>query len=247
MRTWKLASIVAFGCLFVGMNASPARADGANAADDAAAQPRVEAESIFYARLGYGAIFTAQTQGVPSVGLVGYRHELDAFAVDMSFLNFAFANGSSPYVGSSSNASSGSWLKLEALRFARPRANASGYAGGGLSWGSTNVENKSEYSSGSGLQGELTVGYETARNSSIRAFYPGRRHAALLRAGIDGLLIRVLERDRPQSRDCFDVEPQVLADADDLDGAWFQASVAVLTWAPETAAARSPAADSDPD
>ena len=170
MRTWKLASIVAFGCLFVGMNASPARADGANAADDTGVQPRVEAESIFYARLGYGAIFTAQTQGVPSVGLVGYRHELDAFAVDMSFLNFAFANGSSPYVGSSSNASSGSWLKLEALRFARPHANGSGYAGGGLSWGSTSVENKREYSSGSGLQGELTVGYETARNSSIRAF-----------------------------------------------------------------------------
>jgi hypothetical protein len=130
----------------------------------------VEADSIFYARLGYSAIFTRQTEGVPSVGLIGYRHELEAFAVDISLLNFAFASGAGTYGLTSSNASSGSWLKLEALHFARPRANSSVYEGGGLSWGAMDARNGSERSSGSGLQGELTVGYETARSSSIRAF-----------------------------------------------------------------------------
>ena len=133
---------------------------------------RVDSDSIFYARLGYGAIFAGQTQGVPSVGLIGYRHELDSFGIDVSFMNFQFNNSGSynGYYGPASNASSGSWIKLEGLYFNTPLANRTAYVGGGLSWGGTSISDGNQSWDGSGLQGELTAGYEIARASTIRLF-----------------------------------------------------------------------------
>jgi hypothetical protein len=146
--------------------------DRTNVSGTQAAKLRVDSDSVFYARLGYGAIFADPRQAVPSVGLIGYRHELDSFAIDVSFLNFqlnsAPSNGS--YYGAATTASSGSWIKLEGLYFTRPLANRTAYFGGGLSWGGTSISDGRAYWDGTGLQGELTAGYEMARASTIRVF-----------------------------------------------------------------------------
>lgn len=132
---------------------------------------RVGIDSFGYARLGYGSVIGGGTSGHPAFGF-GFRAELDAFALDVSFLNQQLP--SSSVYGSSSGAA-GSFVKLEALRFAHPRSNASPYFGGGLSWGVTSAyggSSATSYSSwsGSGLQGELTAGYEWPRATELRVF-----------------------------------------------------------------------------
>jgi hypothetical protein len=135
---------------------------------------RFHTDSVWYARLGYGSLFGDSTYGLPSVGF-GYRAELDSFAIDASFLNFQFRQGD---YYSSSGASAQSLLKLSGLYFLNPRANRSGYFGGGLSYGRQSFGASynpatSYYRSdwdGSGLQGELTAGYELARATSLRFF-----------------------------------------------------------------------------
>jgi hypothetical protein len=144
---------------------------------------RVHVESLGYARLGYGSIFGDQHYGGPTIGF-GYRAELDNFGFDVSFLNYQVpsSGGTSVYYGSSDSSMSGSLLKIEALRFMRPTANATMYVGGGASYGMTSfgggygANTATTYRSswqGSGLQGELTVGYEWPRASGLRAFVQG--------------------------------------------------------------------------
>lgn len=148
--------------------------DRTNVTMTQASARRVHSDSIWYARLGYGSIFGDRAHGMPALGF-GYRAELDSFAIDVSFLNFQF--GSSNYA--SSGASAGSWLKLSGLYFLNPRASLTGYFGGGLSYGRRSFGGDWHYSptgtyttawEGSGLQGELTVGYELARATSLRLF-----------------------------------------------------------------------------
>jgi hypothetical protein len=144
--------------------------DRANVSATQASKLRVDSDSIFYVRLGYGAMLADQRQRVTSIGPIGYRHELDSFGIDVSFLNFQVNNPASSggYYGPS--ASSGSWIKLEGLYFSRPVANATAYLGGGLSWNWTSIlDGRAEWG-GNGLQGELTAGYEMARASTIRLF-----------------------------------------------------------------------------
>jgi hypothetical protein len=128
---------------------------------------RVEADSLWYARLGYGSVFGDRAYGGPAIGF-GYRHELDAFGVDVSFLNVQ-SKQSEPYsyYTPSTGAFSGSLLKLEGLYFVNRTANATPYAGGGLSWGLASFGNGWH---GSGLQAELTAGYELPRASTLRTF-----------------------------------------------------------------------------
>lgn len=142
--------------------------DRTNVSEAQAEQPRrVASDSIVYARLGYGGIFGDRTYGGPSIGLIGFRKELDSFGVDVSFLNFQYKSDSGyGYSGGMT----GSWLKLEALRFMTPESDRSAYFGGGLSWSTTNLETTDKSWSGSGLQGELTAGYELGRASTIRVF-----------------------------------------------------------------------------
>ena len=146
--------------------------DRTNVSATQATKLRVDSDSIFYARLGYGAMFADPKQPVTSVGLIGYRHELDSFGIDVSFLNFQVnhAGGSSGYGAGNTDASSGSWVKLEGLYFKRPLANQTAYFGGGLSWSGASIFDGRTDWSGNGLQGELTAGYEMARASTIRAF-----------------------------------------------------------------------------
>src|SRR5206468_8091878 len=95
---------------------------------------RVPADTFWYARLGYGAMFADTSYGTPALGY-GYRAELDSFAVDVSFFNYQIrtSNTYSYYGGTSDEAIAGSLLKLEGLYFLNPSANKSGYVGGGLS------------------------------------------------------------------------------------------------------------------
>ena len=126
--------------------------------------------SFGYARLGYGGVFAERTHGAPALGL-GYRGEFDSFALDVSFLNYLI--GTDAYQG---NAFAGSFLRLQALRFLNPGADRSAYIGGGVGWGGVQVERESTLTSyvsgwhGTGLQGEVTGGYELARRSPMRLF-----------------------------------------------------------------------------
>ena len=143
--------------------------DRTNVTTPQAEPKRVGIDSFGYARLGFGRTFGEHGGGNPAIGF-GYRAELDSFALDVSFLNHQVPSGT----GGSSGAS-GSLLRLTALRFINPRANASAYFGGGLGWGLTSGSVNSTqngYSSwrGSGLQGELTAGYELPRASELRVF-----------------------------------------------------------------------------
>jgi hypothetical protein len=134
---------------------------------------RLHSDSLWYARLGYGAVFGNRAYGTPAFGF-GYRAELDSFAIDVSFLNFQIGTSNSE----PSDATAGSLLKLSGLYFLNPKANLTGYVGAGLSYGHSSFSDPTysgigTYTSGwdgSGLQGELTVGYELARATSLRLF-----------------------------------------------------------------------------
>jgi hypothetical protein len=149
-----------------------------------ATAPRVHSDSFSYARLGYGGIFGKQSYGMPSFGF-GYRAELDRVAIDVSFLNLLV--GQSDYYSSSTNAGGSSLVKLSGLYLLNRDANSTPYVGGGLSWGRTYVTAQRTdparvgtgpstiyyYDTGghgSGLQGELTAGYELGRATTIRVF-----------------------------------------------------------------------------
>ena len=133
---------------------------------------RVYSDSVAYARLGYGGVFADRVYNGPSVGVFGYRREFDAFGIDVSFLNFQYKSSTpmpGPYLGETGGMT-GSWVKLEFLRFLTPTAARSTYFGAGLSWSTANLDNGSRSFEGSGLQGELTIGHELGRASTIRAF-----------------------------------------------------------------------------
>ena len=95
---------------------------------------RVHVESLGYARLGFGSVVGSQGGG-PTMGF-GYRGELDSFGFDVSFLNYQLpSSGFGGFYSESNGSVSGSLLKLEALYFLKPTANATMYVGGGASYG----------------------------------------------------------------------------------------------------------------
>jgi hypothetical protein len=161
--------------------------DRTNVTAAQATAQRVHSDSFTYARLGYGGIFGSQTYGTPSFGF-GYRAELDKVALDVSFLNLQ--PGQSGDYGAS-NASGASFVKLSGLYLLNRYANSAPYLGGGLSWGRTYINETQPpeiartgagpntvyyYNTGgrgSGLQGELTAGYEFGRATTIRMFVQG--------------------------------------------------------------------------
>jgi hypothetical protein len=148
--------------------------DRTNVTASQATARRIHTDSVWYARLGYGSLVGNDAYGTPALGF-GYRAELDSFAIDVSFLNLQFSTANS---SSSSGAAAQSWLKLSGLYFLNPTANRSAYLGGGLSFGHQSFGGSFDattgyYTSawdGSGLQGELTAGYELARATSLRVF-----------------------------------------------------------------------------
>jgi hypothetical protein len=146
--------------------------DRTNVTTPQAEPRRVGIDSFGYARLGYARMLGSGGASNPAIGF-GYRAELDSWGLDVSFLNQQLPSSNGAFGGSTGMA--GSLLKLQALYFLAPRANASAYLGGGFSWGTTMRSSDSAqngYSSwhGSGLQGELTAGYELPRASELRVF-----------------------------------------------------------------------------
>jgi hypothetical protein len=139
----------------------------------AARQNRTHSDSVWYARLGYGMYFADDSYGGPAVGFIGYRREGVRYGIDVSFLNFQYKSSDrSGGFGLSQGSSgmTGTWLKLEMLRYFRPAADRSPYIGAGLSLSATNLDRNATYWQGNGLQGELTAGYEMGRASSIHIF-----------------------------------------------------------------------------
>ncbi|HEX2551196.1 MAG TPA: hypothetical protein VHK64_06345 [Nocardioidaceae bacterium] len=148
-----------------------------NVAMSQMAPNRVEADSLWYLRLGYGMTFGGDLRKGPALGF-GYRYELDNLALDLSFLNFMIDSEDN----NSSNGSVGvtaTWVRLEGLFFLNPTANGSAYIGGGLGWGAAAVVRAETDSagyttgsvfSGSGLEGQVTAGFEFLRASTIRMF-----------------------------------------------------------------------------
>jgi len=159
--------------------------DRTNVTAAQATAQRVYSDSFSYARLGYAGIFGDQIYRTPSFGF-GYRAELDKVAIDVSFLNLQV--GQSDYYSSSASAGGASLVKLSGLYLFNRTANATPYLGGGLSWGRTYINDvqQAEFTPvgagpasvyyyntgghGSGLQGELTAGYEFGRATTIRMF-----------------------------------------------------------------------------
>jgi hypothetical protein len=141
--------------------------DRTNATAAQQAPKRVEADSLWYFRLGYGGVTGPATNSGPGFGF-GYRYELDSLAIDLSFLNLVVAGSNDPM--STDKGVTGSWARLMALYYFNPTANGSFYLGGGLGYGVTAVSNATATYSGSGLQGEAAAGYEFLRASTIRIF-----------------------------------------------------------------------------
>ena len=158
----QMARSIATGREMTGFNV----VDRTNVTASQSTARRFHSDSLWYARLGHGALFGKATYGTPALGF-GYRAELDSFAIDVSFLNFQFSTADS----SSSGAAAQTLLKLSGLYFLNPTANRSPYFGGGLSFGHQSFGGRYDPTSGyytsnwhgNGLQGELTAGYELAR------------------------------------------------------------------------------------
>jgi hypothetical protein len=140
---------------------------------------------LSYTRLGHAMVFDATRRTAPGFGF-GLRAELETFAVDVSFLNLALGVN---VVDTGRDLMAGSLLRIQVLRFLTPHRSRSAYAGGGLGWGQVSLERAQTVVSGgstswhgSGLQVELTAGYELARMSPIRLFVQADASAPLFAA-----------------------------------------------------------------
>ncbi len=163
------------------MSTSNDTVDRNNATAAQQAPNRVEADSLWYARLGYGGVVGPTFTHGPAFGF-GYRYELDSLGIDLSFLNFLVGSTSDNNGGGSAGIT-GSWIKLMCLYFLNPTANRTTYLGGGVGWGGTavasatssnaNTTSSGSVYSGSGLHLEASVGYELLRASTIRIFVQG--------------------------------------------------------------------------
>jgi hypothetical protein len=141
-----------------------------NATNDQMVPRRVAADHMFFLRLGYGTVTGGDMVGGPSFGL-GWRFELDRFALEVSAINLIVASDN---VGNSTHSigATGSLIQLAGLYFTNPIADYSGYFGAGFSWGLSSVQQSNmaiEYT-GSGLQGNLIAGFEMFRSSTMRLF-----------------------------------------------------------------------------
>lgn len=138
--------------------------DRTNVTNDQVSPNRVEADSLWYLRLGYGGLAADGLKAGPAFGF-GYRYELDRIAIDASFLNFVLTKD-----GSSYDAATGSWIRLGAAYYFSPYENHSLYAGAGVGWGGGSVSSDSTHYSNSGIDVGLSAGVEFLRASSIRLF-----------------------------------------------------------------------------
>jgi hypothetical protein len=123
---------------------------------------RVTADSLWYMRLGLGGFVAGETSFGPAFGM-GWRRELDRIAIDLSIFDTTLGrkNGSYQDYGMSA-------VKLMGLYYFDAYANNSLYAGAGIGWGFTTVHRDDWRYTDSGLNIELSFGYEMLRVSNIR-------------------------------------------------------------------------------
>ena len=161
------------------MNTTNNTVDRNNVTAQQQAPNRVQADSLWYFRLGYGGATGPVTNTGPGFGF-GYRYELDSLAIDLSFLNLLIFGNDDP--NSSEAGVTGSWVKLMGLYFFNPHGNASLYLGGGVGYGVTAARPTSTSSyTGSGLQGEVGAGLRVPARQHDPHLRRARRDAALLR------------------------------------------------------------------
>lgn len=149
---------------------------------------RMQADSLFYARLGYGYAHGGEGIGGPAFGL-GWRYELNRAAVDLSFANLVVAdNEREAGVG-------GTIIRLGGYWFAHGGANHSPYLGGALGWGVSDPNTQylqdadgdwdgpSYY--GNGLHVDISGGYEFLRASTVRLFIQGDVSLPVYKASLE--------------------------------------------------------------
>lgn len=151
------------------MSTSSESLDRTNATSDQMSPRRAQADSIWYAKLGYGSAIGDELHLGPVFG-VGWRYELDKIGIDASFFNLQIGVDSDKGELTGEGGINGSWAKLMVLYFFDPLANSSFYLAGGVSWGGTAIKESDRSYTGSGLQGEIGLGVELLRASSIRLF-----------------------------------------------------------------------------
>ena len=155
--------------------------DRQNVTKEQSSPRRVAADNLKYVTIGYGAVSADGIAFGPAFGL-GYRKELDRIGIDLSLLNLLLANDSDLSEGVN-----GSFVKLVGLFYQNPIDDYSLYYGGGFSYGGTAAISKGVRYSGSGLQGEITIGYEGFRSSTIRGFMQLNVTLPFYRSSSDGV------------------------------------------------------------
>ena len=148
------------------------------AGDDASSQPTMRRPSrrslpdpVVYARIGFGAAFADSFRPGPAIGF-GIRGETEPFVLDVCG---SFVINSISHDGEGTTIA-GSIVRLSMLHFVDLNADRAMYVGGGFSWGGVLLGRRSTPATyttdwtGSGLQAEVTVGYELTRKSPLRLF-----------------------------------------------------------------------------
>jgi hypothetical protein len=154
-----------------------------NATNDQMVPRRVAADHMFFLKLGYGSVTGGDLVSGPAFGL-GWRFELDKFALEVSLINLIVATDQ---VGNTTHSVglTGSFVELAGMYFLSPVSDYSGYFGGGFSWGASGIQDASNSYTGSGLQGNLMAGIEMFRSSTMRLFVQADAQLPFYRSTID--------------------------------------------------------------
>jgi len=179
---------------------SNASVDRRNVTWDLSYAPRVEAEGLWFLRLGGGAQSAPEASVGPALG-VGYRHELDTLGIEASFFEFRRAEndrGSDQHV---------SFIKLMGLRYVDPVANSTPVFGAGISWSRAEVWDGNRTLVGNGVELHVRGAYELLRASTVRMFVQAEAGLPLYLA-------------KPEGSGYWDSTTQSTVPADAVDDAW---------------------------
>jgi hypothetical protein len=144
--------------------------DRTNVTSAQAEVKRVQSESIFFVRLGYGLASGRGNGGGPVLGL-GWRKELNRVALDVAFANMLILSKERgddvDYDYDPLNGGPFTPVALGVNYHFRPLSNSTPYVGLGLGytvWGGI------DDADGRGLDVRLALGYEMFRSSTVRLF-----------------------------------------------------------------------------
>lgn len=149
-----------------GEKGQTAGVDRHNVTKKQSAPRRVLADNLYYLRLGYGTVLGGDFASGPAVGF-GWRYELDQMGIDISAFNFLVDDNNI-------DGFTMTLLRLGGLYFFDPVDDSTPYVNAALSWGFSAVAEEVDGNTfgyaDNGLQGEIGVGYEFLRSSTIRMF-----------------------------------------------------------------------------